>query len=117
MSEQEIKHVSSATGKFAALKASSATETAGGNVRPNAGKDAPVAVAQDLEVLVQRLNLANQSIGRDLRFQVDLETGRSVIQVLDSNTGEIIREIPPEQARTYISNLGDVGLRLFDGQA
>ena len=67
-----------------------------------------------MEKLARKLNLATQSIGRDLRFQVDLEKGRSVIQVLDRETGEIIRQIPPENAKTYVSNFGDVALRLYD---
>ena len=56
----------------------------------------------------------SQSIGRDLRFEVDIHSGKSVIQVLDRETGEIIRQIPPENAKTYVSDNGDVALRLFD---
>jgi len=34
----------------------------------------------------------------------------------DSETGEIIRQIPPENAKTYVSDMGDVALRLYDKQ-
>ena len=40
---------------------------------------------------------------KDLRFKVDMNSGRSVIQVLDRDTGEIIREIPPEKASKRVS--------------
>ena len=101
MANQDIKPVSSSTGTYAALKLPEQS-TAGGKVAPEAGKSMP------------QLNAATQSIGRDLRFQVDMNTGKSVIQVLDRDTGEIIRQIPPENAKTYVSDSGAVALRLFD---
>jgi len=114
MSVQDVKTISAATGSFPALKMPADTEDKGGNTTATAGKNVPVKEQPDMEVLAQKLNLATQSIGRDLRFQVDLEKGRSVIQVLDRETGEIIRQIPPENAKTYVSDMGDVALRLYD---
>lgn len=37
-----------------------------------------------------------QSINRDLQFSVDEDTDRTVIKVIDSHTGELIRQIPDE---------------------
>ena len=61
-----------------------------------------------------RVNVASRTIGRDLRFKVDMNSGNSVIQVLDRDTGEIIREIPPEKAKISVSISGDMQLRLYD---
>lgn len=116
MSEQDVKTVSTVTGTYSTLRSASAVEPNGGNVTAAGGKNVPVREQPDMEKLVGRLNQAAQSIGRDLRFQVDLERGLSVIQVLDRETGEIIRQIPPENARTYLSEFGDVALRLYDAQ-
>lgn len=46
-----------------------------------------------------------------------MESGRSVIQVLDRETGEIIRQIPPEKAEVTLTSNGFVELRLYDENA
>ena len=120
MSDQDVKQVSSATGTFRMLefRSESATRngTQGGNLKPLTGNSMPVVERQapDIEALAAKLNIASQAIGRDLRFKVDMNSGQSVIQVLDRETGEIIREIPPEKADVSISINGDVQLRLYD---
>ncbi len=126
MSNVDIKPVSSATGTYPALQIKAEEVARGGkvapetgNVVPEAGKEVPDAVKDqvDLEAIAAELNIASQSIGRDLRFKVDMNSGNSVIQVLDRDTGEIIREIPPEKAKLSISSNGDMQLRLYDALA
>lgn len=122
MSDQDLKTISSATGNFPALQLRSIVGLPGaqaqpaGNPRPETGNDVPVPekAGPDLEALAAKLNVASQSIGRDLRFKVDMNSGQSVIQVLDRETGEIIREIPPDKADISLSINGDVELRLYD---
>jgi len=115
MASQDIKPVSSSTGTYTALKLPEQS-TADGKAEPAAGKNVPEKQESqpDMERLAKQQNIVSQSIGRDLRFQVDMKTGKSVIQVLDRDTGEIIRQIPPENAKTYVSDSGAVALRLFD---
>lgn len=119
MSEQDVRSISSATGTFRALQPNTADGQAAGKTAPTTGKLAPVAEVQepDLEALAAQLNIQSQAIGRDLRFKVDMNSGNSVIQVLDRETGEIIREIPPEKAELSVSVNGKMQLRLYDGQA
>jgi uncharacterized FlaG/YvyC family protein len=89
----------------------------GGNASPAPGKAwPPTALRQDLAAVAEQLNKASQAIGRDLRFEVDLDSGRSVIQVLDRETGEIIRQIPPEKVRPYMQENGVLAVRLYDEQ-
>ncbi len=114
MSEQDVKNISAATGTYAVLRPARDAASRDGKQVAEAGNNVPEQSKPDMEKLVQRLNIAIQSIGRDLRFEVDLENGRSVIQVLDRETGELIRQIPPENAKTYVSDIGDVALRLYD---
>ena len=115
MANQDIKPVSSSTGAFLALNLPD-EKSAGGKFQPDAGKTVPQKPESrpDMERLARQQNIVSQTIGRDLRFQVNMKTGKSVIQVLDRETGEIVRQIPPEQARTYMSEAGAVTLRLFD---
>lgn len=116
MSDQDVKSISGASGKFREPQYRSERGQPGGNVQPAPGKAMPVPASAepDLEALAAELNVASQSIGRDLRFKVDMNTGRSVIQVLDRETGEIIREIPPEKAAISVAANGDMQLRLYD---
>ncbi|MEL7187221.1 MAG: flagellar protein FlaG [Pseudomonadota bacterium] len=113
MSSEDMKPVSVHTGTFAALKLAP-EQGADGNAQPISGNKLPEVAEPDMEVLARELNVATRTIGRDLRFQVNMQTGHSVIQVLDRETGEIIRQIPPEKAKTYMSERGAVALRLYD---
>ena len=120
MATEDIKSVSSVTGTFRQLPSTdgSRVSTQAGKQEAPSGKELPVVEksAAEVEELARKLNVATQSIGRDLRFEVDMESGRSVIQVLDRDTGEVIRQIPPEKARLYVSESGAVALRLYDAQ-
>lgn len=118
MTEQDLKPVTSATGTFVALRPQVQSEPQTGKTSPDTGKSVPVPEPSkaDMEELASALNLASQSIGRDLRFEVDMESGRSVIQVLDRETGEVIRQIPPEKADLYSSGNGAVQIRLLDAR-
>ena len=49
-----------------------------------------------LESEVEKVNEFVQSIQRDLQFTVDKELERTVIKVTDSESGEIIRQIPED---------------------
>jgi flagellar protein FlaG len=87
---------------------------ASGNASPTDGNVLPAVEQVEIELLVQELNTTAQSIGRDLRFQFDLDSRRSVLQVLDRETGEVIRQIPPEKITTYINENGNLAINLVD---
>jgi len=119
MSSEDLRSVSSSTGTFRQLPSlvdSSLSTT--GKEETTPGKKVPVAEKSgpEIEELARKLNVASKSIGRDLRFEVNMDSGRSVIQVLDRETGEVIRQIPPEKASLYHSKTGVVALRLYDEQ-
>jgi flagellar protein FlaG len=100
------------------LKPQPKSDAQAGKQVPDSGNSVPVKekVSPDMAELAKALNVASQSIGRDLRFEVDMESGRSVIQVLDRDTGEVIRQIPPEKADLYLSGSGAVQLRLYNNK-
>lgn len=113
MSTSDVKALSSSTGTYPVLRV--LKDESAGKPAPVTGKEVPAEEPPDLEALTEQLNQASVAIGRDLRFQVDMNSGNSVIQVLDRETGEIIREIPPEKARLSVAVNGEINLRLFDG--
>ena len=113
MAERDIQSVSATTGQFPAL---GRVAQANGNKSPESGKGMPEKQVDmpDLEKLAEKLNAASSNAGRDLRFDVDLSKNRAVISVLDRETGEVIRQIPPEKAEIYLSTDGSMAMRLID---
>lgn len=52
---------------------------------------------EEITALVEELNKAMQMVGTTLAFYVDEHTKKTVVKVLDAQTHEVIRQIPPEQ--------------------
>lgn len=50
-----------------------------------------------------------KSIGRALEFRVDSDTGRTVVTVRNSATGEVVRQIPSEEALELARHLERYG--------
>ena len=65
---------------------------------PDLSEEIMQAVARQIESYLK----AN---GRNLQFSVDQETGRTVVTVRDSSTGEIIRQIPDAEALRIAQSL------------
>ena len=53
---------------------------------------------QALEKAVSDINSYVQTLQRDLQFKVDTDLGRTIVSVIDSETKEVIRQIPGEDA-------------------
>lgn len=53
--------------------------------------------AKELRAAVSKLNDHVQNIQRTLTFAVEDSTGHTVVQVFDSETDELIRQIPTEE--------------------
>lgn len=72
-----------------------------------------------LESVVTQMNEHVQNLQRNLQFTVDDKSGRSVVTVMDSETDEIIRQIPSEEmlelARRFAVDSDDAVL--FTSQA
>lgn len=52
----------------------------------------------DINALITDINEYTQNIQRNLKFSLAEESGRVVIQVFNSETEELIRQIPSEEA-------------------
>jgi flagellar protein FlaG len=64
---------------------------------------------QDVQQAVEDINDHFQSMGRDLSFNVDKDSGRTIITVIDSETQEVVRQIPPEEVLSLALHLQDAG--------
>jgi flagellar protein FlaG len=85
----EVNDVSKASEAAAAQEASKAA----------AAQEAAKAAVdmQELEDAVSDANKVMESMDRSLLFTVDEGTERIVVKVVDDSTGEIVRQIPPEE--------------------
>lgn len=59
---------------------------------PNFSPATPEAVQQ----AVSHINHAMQQANRSLEFSVDSDTSRTVVKMVDTSTGELIRQFPSE---------------------
>lgn len=75
-----------------------------GRLAPETQRSAPQEPVsrKDLSELVEELSDLVQSVRRELKFSVDEDSGRTVIRVIDSVTGELVRQIPPEEVLTLV---------------
>ncbi|MET0029753.1 MAG: flagellar protein FlaG [Candidatus Thiodiazotropha sp.] len=90
--------------------------------KPERVEAAQAQTALDRTELASKVENLNQLVQRNLEFSVDEDTGRSVVRVIDSNTGEVVRQIPPEQILHVISQVqkasdGQLSGVLLDDQA
>lgn len=58
-----------------------------------------------------------QSVGRSINFSVDDGAGRVVVKVTDADSGDVIRQIPSEEALRLAENLSEVRSLLFEAEA
>ncbi len=55
-----------------------------------------LADAESLQQAVSDISAYVQNLQRDLQFRVDTDLGRTIVSVVDSETKEVIRQIPSE---------------------
>lgn len=81
---------------------------------PAPGDNRPGTVnRQELEEVVEDLNDFAQTVRRQLQFSVDEDSGKTIIKVLDAETGETIRDIPPEEIINMQKQLRETSEKLF----
>lgn len=75
---------------------------------PKEGTIKKVISLNELKAAAQEGDLVFQSIQRDLTFQVDSEAERVVVRIVDSKSGELIRQIPTEDMLEYIKHIKEM---------
>lgn len=74
---------------------------------PSAALSAAARDAERVKAAAQQLDSYLKSSGRSLEFRVDEKSGRVVVKVHDSATGEVIRQIPNEETLRLAESLAD----------
>lgn len=65
----------------------------GNTAKPLMGEQAELSVSEVLEV-VQKANAALSSNQSNLKFLVDTDNGKPIVQIVDRETQEILKQIP-----------------------
>jgi len=73
-------------------------------------QDSEIIDKENISKVVQDLNDYVQNTRRQLRFDVDEKTGYTVVQVLDSETKETIRQIPAEEIMALARQIAEADI-------
>ncbi len=106
-------------GSVRQVQGKSSVAAVGSTQAPEPGKaEGSSAVdAQNLHGMVEDLNEMAQTVQRQLSFSVDKDSGKTVIKVIDTETDEVIRQIPPEDIMEMQKHLGEMNGMLFSTSA
>jgi hypothetical protein len=81
------------------------------------GANFPVPPPEFSAEVVQQIQFfLKENLGIELNFIEDAE-GRTVVEVLESKTGKVIRKIPPEKVSLFGGKIEKLRGILFDGKA
>lgn len=72
------------------------------------------ADADTVRAAAKQIDSFLKSAGRTLNIRVDDITGRMVVTVRDSSSGDVIRQIPSEEALKLAQSLGESSAALLD---
>jgi flagellar protein FlaG len=103
------------------LSTNVATNTASKSVQPieNTFKvnERTIISQAELKGAIDQLNVALQKRNTNVAFSVDQTTGRDVVRVTNSNTGEVVRQLPFEETLNFMRNLEQMTGLIFDRKA
>ena len=71
-------------------------------------------VQETVAAVAAQLESYLRSVGRELQFRVDSASGKTVVSVRDAATGDVIRQIPSEEALRLAQSLGSQSNSLVD---
>ncbi|MFP6848802.1 MAG: flagellar protein FlaG [Pseudomonas sp.] len=96
---------------------SAVADTAQAKVAAEQQAEQQPASRAELETAMSNIQEFVQSVRRDLNFSLDDGNGRVVVKVTDATSGDVIRQIPSEEALKLAENLTEVRSLLFTAEA
>ncbi len=108
---QQVQSVAKSEGGGLEQLAGNLKENYGLNTRGKKGQQGELeAVVKDVEDYLSEMSIK-------LSFKIHKETGDVVVQVLNEKSGEVIRQLPPEDVLKLREKLEDLKGVLFDGKS
>jgi flagellar protein FlaG len=78
---------------------------------------APPVAAGQVRRVVEDINRQLEAAAQNLRFSVDDTTGKTVVRVVDSTTGDVIRQVPSEELLAISRSIDRLQGLLFNKEA
>ena len=79
------------------------------------------SISQDykqVKEIADSMNKVTESLNHKLKFKVDKEAGnRIIVKVVDKDTDEVIRQIPPEEYLKMVARMHEFIGMVFDKKA
>jgi flagellar protein FlaG len=69
-----------------------------------------------LKMAIKEIEEFVQSVKRNLEFSIDEPSGKVVVKVIASDSGEVIRQIPNEEVLKLANSLNDASSLLFSAK-
>jgi flagellar protein FlaG len=66
---------------------------------------APPVEVHKIESVTKQIDSFLRSMNKSLQFRLDESTGRMIVSICDSETGEVIRQVPGEEALRIAQSL------------
>ena len=76
----------------------------------DANREQVLAAVSDMQDYVD-------AAGRNIQFQLDDDSGRMVVKVTEASSGDVIRQMPSDEALRLAENLAEMSSVLFRGEA
>ena len=70
----------------------------------------------DLGQFAEALESVTKRLNSNIRLDIDEPTGRVVAKIIDRDTNEVVRQIPPEEMLRIAARLNDLVGLLFDAE-
>ena len=71
----------------------------------NESRPAASVDAAQLQEALQRMREKVRAAGSELHFELDRNTGKTLVKVIDAQSNEVIRQIPPEEMLAIARNI------------
>ena len=74
----------------------------------------PIISSKELEAKISELNEAMVSRNKAVLFSTDPQTGKDIVRITNSNTGELIRQMPSVEALKAMQNIDEMMGLIFN---
>jgi flagellar protein FlaG len=78
---------------------------------------APAVEIPKIESVTRQIDSYLRSINKSLQFRLDETTGQMVVSICDAETGEVIRQVPGEEALRIAQRIEDQLSAMLDEKA
>ena len=104
-----MQSISSQTPPLPAVQSTGTSATAQSPLKPSteaaqldattstAGSTSSPSDAEQLASAIAQVQDFTQSLAKELTFDIDDDSGRTIVKVIDSSTNEVLRQIPSEE--------------------